>query len=94
MDTLYHADADVVLQQMIKLVFLGMFMAVIAMYVFMPLTWLGEKISEARLSRRLRERDRQRHLALRERRIEQLEKELGMYLGDIASDGYVTPKER
>lgn len=85
--TLVQADAEEVIQAVVKLVFLGMITTVCLMYVFMLLVWIHERIEDLLARRRWAAQEKRRKREGRDERIRELERELGMLLEPSDSPG-------
>lgn len=68
-------------------IFTIMLIAVIMTYLLIPVGWTIDKIKAIRSYRRVREQHRQNILRNRQRSIERMEKELGMYLSVNEEEG-------
>lgn len=80
MNTLVQADAETVMQAVIKIVFIGMLIGVCLVYLMVPISWIEDNVKEWLSYRRVKAQHQAAIKANRLKRIEWLEKELDMYI--------------
>lgn len=80
MNEIVQADAETVMQAVIKIVFIGMLIGVGIAYLMIPITWIEENVQAWLAYRRRKAHYAANIKANRAKRIARMEKELGMYI--------------